>query len=118
VANGKAVLEQANAAIRAGDHEGFLVHCTDDIEWSTVGDETIRGKDALRAWMRRAYVEPPTFTVEDLVEDGDLLVAIGAITLEVDGAMRDHRYADVWRLRDGRLAALRAFVVPVGPDGS
>ncbi|WP_229487321.1 nuclear transport factor 2 family protein [Pseudoduganella lutea] len=33
----KRVLQQANAAVSAGDNEGFLSFCTDDIVWSTVG---------------------------------------------------------------------------------
>ena len=30
----KATLEQANAAIRAGDHEDFLFHCQEDLATS------------------------------------------------------------------------------------
>ena len=33
----KAILEQANAAVSQGDYEGFLAHCTDDVEWTFVG---------------------------------------------------------------------------------
>ena len=39
----KATLEQANAAIRAGDHEGFLSHCQEDLVWTTVGQDSLRG---------------------------------------------------------------------------
>ena len=28
------------AAVSAGDNEGFLAHCTDDIRWTTVGEGT------------------------------------------------------------------------------
>ncbi len=33
----KAALKAANAAITQGDIEGFLVHCAEDITWTTVG---------------------------------------------------------------------------------
>ena len=49
----KQVLQQANAAVRAGDNEGFLSFCTDDIVWSTVGGDTLHGKQAVRAWMEK-----------------------------------------------------------------
>jgi ketosteroid isomerase-like protein len=37
----KATLMKGNAAIAAGDHEGFLVHCTEDTKWVFVGDQTL-----------------------------------------------------------------------------
>jgi ketosteroid isomerase-like protein len=110
----KDVLRRANAAVSAGDNEGFLSFCTDDIVWSAVGGETIRGKEAVRAWMAREYVAPPAFTVRELIADGDLLAALGDIVSR-DEAGRPVRqaYCDVWRLHGGKLAELRAFVIPV-----
>lgn len=114
----KRVLQQANAAVTAGDNEGFLVHCVDDVTWSTVGGETLHGKEAVRAWMAKEYVQPPTFNVRELVADGDLVVAIGDIESRDDaGKTVQNAYCDVWRLRDGKLAELRAFVIPVGDAG-
>lgn len=107
----KRVLEQANAAITQGDFDGFLRHCTEDTEWTFVGDRTLRGKAEVRRWMEETYKEPPRFRVERLVADGDSLVAIGEITLVEEGRPADHRYCDVRRLRDGKLAELQAFVV-------
>lgn len=106
------ILEQANAALREGDHEGFLVHCTDDTEWTFVGERTLRGKDAVRRWMDETYAEPPSFDVQRLLADGDLVVAIGEITLpDESGTPVRHAYCDVWHFRNGRMAALQAFVV-------
>lgn len=112
----KTVLQQANAAVRAGDNEGFLALCTDDIIWSTVGGETLHGKQAVRDWMTKEYVAPPAFTVERLVADGDYVVALGTIVSRADdGTPVDNAYSDVWRFRDGKMAELRAFVIPTGP---
>jgi len=108
----KAILEQANAASRHGDIEGFLKHCTDDTEWTFVGERVLRGKAAVREWMREAYKSPPQFTVHRMVAEGDFLTAIGDITLKGDdGRELGHAYCDVWRFRDGLLAQLHAFVV-------
>lgn len=109
----KAVLEQANAAVRAGDNQGFLAFCTEDIVWSTVGGETLRGKEAVRAWMAEEYVQPPEFTVNTLIAEGDMVVALGEITSYDEGGRAvPNAYCDVWRLRDGKLAELNAYVVP------
>lgn len=108
----KAILEKANAAITEGDTEGFLSFCTDDIEWTTVGDKTLQGKEAVRQWMATEYVEPPKFTVTHLIAEGDFVTALGHIAVKDEGgALIDHSYCDVWRFRDGKMAGLKAFVI-------
>jgi uncharacterized protein (TIGR02246 family) len=108
----KTILEQANAAVANGDHEGFLSHCTDDVEWTFVGDQTLKGKAAVRQYMKQTYIEPPRFVVTHLIAEGDFVTALGDITLKGDdGKEVTYAYCDVWRLRDNKLAELRAFVV-------
>ena len=111
----KATLLAANAAISVLDIEGFLQHCTDDIEWNAIGDTVISGKAALRQWMKANYQEPPEFTVIELVAEDDMVVAVGTIvTTDTDGRRTTRLYSYVWRFRDGRMATLRAFVVDPG----
>ncbi|WP_313455330.1 nuclear transport factor 2 family protein [Stenotrophomonas sp.] len=111
-ADHKSILEQANAAVRVGDNEGFLAHCTDDIRWTTVGEGTLQGKQAVRDWMKTAYASPPSFRVEKLVAEGDMVVALGTIMADdAQGQPAEFAYSDVWRFRDGKLAELDAFVI-------
>lgn len=113
--NHKAVLEQANAAITDGDVEGFLALCTDDTEWTFVGDRTLMGKDAVRRWMADAYREPPKFRVERMIAEDEFVTAIGEITLKDEhGKAAHHAYCDVWRFENGRMAALQAYVIERG----
>lgn len=108
----KTALTNANRAIAAGDIEGFLLHCTEDILWHAVGQSPIHGKAALREWMRTAYAERPTFSVEQLVTENDWVVALGTIQVRGDdGRTNGHLYSDAWRFREGRMAELRAFVI-------
>ena len=109
--NPGAVLQAANDAISRGDIEGFLTYCSDDTTWEFVGDVVLQGKSAVRAWMTETYENPPTNDVELLVIGGDAVVATGTITVTRNGSSTRSRYCDVWRLRDGKLAALSAFVV-------
>jgi uncharacterized protein (TIGR02246 family) len=107
-----ATLERANAASRMGDVEGFLKHCTEDTVWTFVGERVLNGKAAVREWMREAYKTPPEFEVYRMLVDGDFLTAIGEITIRDEhGKPVRHSYCDVWRLRDGLLDQLHAFVV-------
>ncbi len=113
----KAVLEQANAAVRRGDHEGFLAHCTEDVVWVFVGDRTLKGKPAVRKYMQETYTEPPEFHIDRMIAEGDGLTAIGEITLKDQrGAPVRYAYCDVWRLRDGKLAELRAYVIEIARE--
>lgn len=109
----KSILLQANEAIVAGDNEGFLSHCTDDIRWTTVGEGTLEGKEAVRQWMKGAYATPPQFKVDHLIAEDDTVVALGTIVASGDdGQPTEFTYSDVWRFRDRKMAELRAFVVP------
>lgn len=108
----KSVLEQANAEVAKGNNDGFLAHCTEDIRWTTVGESTLQGKQAVREWMKHAYATPPQFNVERMVAEDDVVIALGTIEGEgKDGKRTTFAYSDVWHLRDGKLASLDAFVI-------
>ncbi|MBE9035573.1 nuclear transport factor 2 family protein [aff. Roholtiella sp. LEGE 12411] len=109
--NNKAILEAANAAIAQGNNEGFLVFCTDDTQWTFVGDKTLNGKEAVRQWMATTYVEPPNFMVANLIAEGDFITALGDITMkDEDGKTTHYSYCDIWRFRGSRIVELRAFL--------
>lgn len=110
--NNKEILQKANEAVTKGDNEGFLSYCTDDTLWTFVGEQTLHGKEAVRQYMATAYLEPPTFQVENLIAEGEFVTAIGKISMKnEDGKMIDYSYCDVWRFRGGKMAELKAFVI-------
>lgn len=110
--NNKAILEKANEYMANGDNEGFLSFCTDDTEWTFVGEQTLHGKTAVRRYMADAYQEPPRFLVERLIGEGDFVTATGTISVkDRDGSIANYSYCDVWRFRDGKMAELKAFVI-------
>lgn len=108
----KAILEEGNAAIAEGNNEGLLSFCAEDTEWTFVGDKTLKGKEAVRQYMAATYIEPPKFTVTNLIAEGDFVTALGDITLkDEDGKAVHHSYCDVWRFRSDKIVELRAFVI-------
>lgn len=108
----KQILEQANAAVTAGDYEGFLSYCTEDTEWNFIGQQALKGKEAVRRYMQETYIEPPKFEVSKLISEDNFVVAVGMISLKDEhGASTEYDYCDVWRLRDGKLHELKAYVV-------
>ena len=108
----KEILKKANLAVANGDNEGFLSFCADDVIWIFIGDQTIDGKEAVRQYMNKTYVEPPRFMVENLIAEGDYVTAIGKISLKDEsGKMTHYHYCDVWRFENGKMAELKAFVI-------
>lgn len=113
----KAILQHANAAVRAGDYEGFLSHCTDDVEWTFVGERTLSGKGAERRYTNATYLEPPRLTVAQVIAEGDLVTAIGEIAIkDATGRVALSAYCDVGCLRESKLAELRAFVIEIDAE--
>ncbi len=108
----KATLEEANAHVAEGNYEGFLSFCADDTQWTFVGDRTLQGKEAVRQYMATTYIEPPKFTVDNLIAEGEFLTVLGEITIkDEDGEETHSSYCDVWRFRSGKIVELRAFVI-------
>ncbi|RDC55189.1 nuclear transport factor 2 family protein [Pedobacter chinensis] len=108
----KELLIKANEAISTGDHEGFLEFCTEDTVWEFIGDKVLEGKQSVREYMAENYHEPPKFNVIDLIAEGDLLTAVGEISIkDKNGTVLHYDYCDVWRFAGDKLAGLRAFVV-------
>ena len=108
----KAILDEANAHIAKGDNEGFLRFCADDTEWTFVGEQTLKGKEAVRRYMAATYLEPPKFTTDNTIAAGDYLTVLGEITLkDADGKPILYSYCDVWRFQDDKIVELKAFVI-------
>jgi ketosteroid isomerase-like protein len=79
-----------------------------------VGEQTLRGKEAVRQYMAATYLEPPKFRVENLIAEGDFVTALGKIDLkDIAGNVTNYSYCDVWRFRDGKMTELTAFVVEI-----
>lgn len=101
-----------NSAIARGDYQAFLSICSDDTVWEFMGEKTLRGKAEVRAYMEQHYLQPPVLKVSHLIAEGDMLTAIGEISLlGEDGNWTDYHYCDLWEFRDGLLETLKAFVV-------
>ena len=56
----KEIVEQVNATFAENNMEKFLSFCADDIQWTMVGHKSVKGKDAIRQWMKSmGDMEPP-----------------------------------------------------------
>lgn len=101
---------------RASDHGRILALLTDDVVWELPGHARHEGKQAFdREIENEAFEGSPALAVERLVEDGDVLVAIG----EGDGRLRgggDFRFAfcTVFTFAGDLIGRVDSYVVPLG----
>ncbi|HSQ20177.1 MAG TPA: nuclear transport factor 2 family protein [Blastocatellia bacterium] len=111
----KETVEKVNASFAEGGVEGFLSFCADDVVWTMVGNKTVKGKNAIREWMASMDMEPPKFTVDNIIAEGDFVTAHGDMTMkDKDGKTVPYAYCDIYRFRDGKIVELSSFVIKTG----
>jgi ketosteroid isomerase-like protein len=99
---------------RKNDHAQILDCLTDDIEWTVFGGFHLVGKDAYDQAIDGPpeLLNPPRLEVVRMVEQGDVVMAemTGVVQRAAGGEMR-MSMAEVFVMRDGKIAERRAWVV-------
>jgi len=110
----KQIVEEINKSFTENNTEGFLAHCDENLSWTMVGEKANTGKKAIREWMKGMEdCEPPVFGVTNLVEDGDIVVCSGDMTMkDKDGKGTEYSYCDIYRFSGDKVTELTSFVVP------
>ena len=116
----KEIIRKVNDALFTGDYQGFLEHCTDDLQWIILGDRAIQGKEALRQFAEAmADVRPQPLEVklfEPIIADGDFVVARGNMTMkENDGKTEQYEFCSVYRFRGDKIAEQNSYVIKTEP---
>lgn len=112
----KETVERANVFVAAGKSEEFSMLFREDAVWTLLADapSQIKGREAIRAHMTSASGEaspPPTFTVDNVIAEGDLVVSSGEMTMRgTDGETTGYAFCDIYRFQDGKIAELRTFI--------
>ena len=98
---------------RKNDHEQILSCLTDDIKWTVFGAFHLTGKEAYDKAIDGApeFIDPPELNVVRMVEQGNVVMAelTGMAKRAVGGDLR-MSMAEVFVMRDGRIAERRAWV--------
>jgi ketosteroid isomerase-like protein len=111
-ANRKEVVARINEAFAENNLEKVLSFCTDDLTWTMVGDTTVRGKDPIRKWMASMDPQPPRFTIQHTVAEGDFVITRGDMTMQEkkNGPSIPYTFCDIYRFAGDQVAELTAFV--------
>ena len=110
----KEIVEKANALLAEGKSEEFLLLCTEDVEWTLLAEtpSIIKGRKAIGEFMASSQgSEPPNFTVDKVIAEGEFVVANGDMTMKnKNGQTVPYAYCDMYTFREGKIAQLRTFV--------
>src|SRR5688500_2640746 len=117
--SGLAIVERGYAALQRDDVAAFLPLCATDIEWVYPAVEgllyggTWRGHDGVLAFLAAhdAAEEMLDFRIEELVAQGDRVVALGFFRGRAlaTGRVWETRFVHAITLRDGRWARLEDY---------
>ena len=113
VSRNKETVERYLDGFRRSDHAQILSCLTDDIVWTVFGAFHLTGKPAYDdAIEGPGFTGPPRLEVVRLVEEGDVVMAelTGSATRDTGEVMR-MSMAEVFVMRDGKIAERRAWVV-------
>jgi uncharacterized protein len=113
-----AVVEKVNAAFAAGDVEGFLAHCAEDVVFLMMGHRRVEGKAAIREWMANGASEPPKFSVQSVITSENRAVCYGDMTMPEEDGTGSYEYCDVYQIENGKVKELRAYIVKNGTVGN
>ncbi|HLA96209.1 MAG TPA: nuclear transport factor 2 family protein [Pyrinomonadaceae bacterium] len=109
----KEIVKKINESFSAGNTDGFLEHCTDNVVWNMVGDKETKGKAAIKEWMSQMDgMEPPKFSVDKIIAEGVSVICYGEMTMKgEDGKDGKYSYVDAYEFSGDKVADLRSFVV-------
>jgi uncharacterized protein len=108
----KQLIRRVYDAFQSGDLDGLLQNLTDDFEWNAPGGAPFsgvrQGREQMRAFFTelRRLVRFDEFDIDDVVADGEKVVAIGrqrATVLET-GRHFETPFAHIFTVRGGKLA--------------
>jgi uncharacterized protein len=118
--NRKQVVQRINEAFAENDFERALSFCTDDLSWAMVGDRTVHGRDAVRKWMASMNPQPPQFTIQQTIAEGDVVVTRGDMTMreKESGPLVPYMFCDIYRFAGDQVAEVTTFVVRTDSAGT
>ena len=110
-----ATVERYLDGFRTNDHAQILSCLTDDIRWTVFGAFRLEGKQAYDAAIEGpGFVGPPRLEVVRMVEQDDTVMAeLNGWAPREDGGVTRLSMAEVFVMRDGKIAERRAWVIPL-----
>ncbi len=110
-------IKNVNTAFSENRIEDFYAVCSDDVEWTMIGEKTVKGLDNIREWMKGMEgMDPPKINNHRIIADDNSAAAYGDMSMKTkDGDIRYYDYCDVYTFKNGKVKELRSFVIKTEP---
>ena len=109
----KEIVLRISEAFNRSDLQAFLHYCAEDVQWTIVGKEVIRGREAIATFMGRmdpAYAME--IGVDNIISEGDTVACNGTMRMKQEGGTPyKGAYCDIYHFRGGLVAELISYVV-------
>jgi uncharacterized protein len=111
----KEIVERYFEGFRRQDHEMILALLTEDVTWYLPGHATLEGKAAFDGEISNPSFEgQPTLRIEHLIEDGDLVAAVGeGQALFAGGDTFRFAYCDTFTFEGDLIRRVESYIVPL-----
>ena len=109
----KKTVETYMDGFRESDHAKVLSCLTDDVVWEMPGAFNLEGKEQFDAEIENpAFEGKPVITITRLVEEGDIVIAEGAVKSKFkNGDVLDAVFCDVFHFRNGKINRLTTYLM-------
>jgi ketosteroid isomerase-like protein len=96
---------------RTGDHDLILSLLTDDVTWEMPGFFDLSGKEAFDNEIENdAFEGHPKLTVDRLIEEDDIVVAVGAVeATQKDGGILNAVFSDVFYFEGDKIRRVETY---------
>ena len=109
----KQIIESYIDGFRTTDHAKILSCLTDDVVWEMPGFFHHKGKEAFDKEIENPNADGnPNISIVRLVEEGNIVVAEGAVTANLKGgAQLDAVFCDVFHFRGDKISKLTTYLM-------
>jgi uncharacterized protein len=109
----KTFLREFNEYWVRADTPAILDTVTDDIHFSMVGGQSVSGKTDFKAFLDEMDSGTPDMglNIANIIVEGERAAVDGEISMtDKDGRRRVYAFCDIYRLEQGKVAELTAYV--------
>jgi uncharacterized protein len=110
----KKVIDTYIDGFNKSDHAKILSCLTDDVIWEMPGLFHKVGKQEFDKEIENdAFEGSPTVTIIRLIEEGNVVVAEGAVKCKMkNGGLLDAMFCDVFHFDNGKIKQLTGYIMP------
>ena len=105
------IVQSFYKAWAAGDLDGSLAYCTEDIVWDNVPLKPFEGKARVRQFLEKFSkgMSNARYDIRNHLESGDVVMLEGVEMYDKGGQSVAVPYMALFRFRDGRIAEMRDY---------